>query len=127
MARKGHKVVVWEDWTWRAGGVCAITIDRERGIYERSLAGRGKSGRIEGADPAARLARRYRLTAREFEVALLLSDGASNAEIATVLRISEHTARHHTRHVLLKLGLHSRARAAAVIARHLGEAAPPVP
>jgi gamma-glutamyltranspeptidase/glutathione hydrolase len=39
MAHKGHKVVVWEDWTWRAGGVCAITIDRERGIY------------LAGADP----------------------------------------------------------------------------
>jgi gamma-glutamyltranspeptidase/glutathione hydrolase len=32
LADKGHKVVSWPDWTWRAGGVCTITIDRERGI-----------------------------------------------------------------------------------------------
>jgi gamma-glutamyltranspeptidase/glutathione hydrolase len=32
LADKGHKVVPWPDWTWRAGGVCTITIDRKRGI-----------------------------------------------------------------------------------------------
>jgi len=32
LAAKGHKVVTWPDWTWRAGGVCTITIDRARGI-----------------------------------------------------------------------------------------------
>lgn len=93
---------------------------------ERQVAAREPARRRERADPAAGLAERYCLTARELEVALLLSGGASNAAIAAALRISGHTARHHTRHVLLKLGLHSRARAAAVIARELGEAAPPV-
>jgi gamma-glutamyltranspeptidase/glutathione hydrolase len=29
---RGHRVVTWPDWTWRAGGVCAITIDRDRGV-----------------------------------------------------------------------------------------------
>jgi DNA-binding CsgD family transcriptional regulator len=70
--------------------------------------------------PGARLARQFRLTPREVEVAMLLAGGAPNAVIAKVLSISEHTARHHTRHVLIKLGLHSRARAAALIARELG-------
>ncbi len=32
LADRGHRVVTWPDWTWRAGGVCAITIDRERGV-----------------------------------------------------------------------------------------------
>ena len=32
LADKGHKVVTWPDWTWKAGGVCTITIDHERGI-----------------------------------------------------------------------------------------------
>jgi gamma-glutamyltranspeptidase/glutathione hydrolase len=32
LADKGHNVVPWPDWTWRAGGVCTITIDRERGM-----------------------------------------------------------------------------------------------
>jgi DNA-binding NarL/FixJ family response regulator len=74
-------------------------------------------------NPGMRLAERYRLTPRELEVALLLSGGASNAVIASSLRISEHTARHHTRHILVKLRLHSRARAGALIARELGGAA----
>jgi len=72
---------------------------------------------------AIRLARKYQLTPRELEVAILLSGGAPNAVIASSLRISEHTARHHTRHILVKLRLHSRARAGALIARELGGAA----
>ena len=68
----------------------------------------------------AKLARTFHLTPREVEVAMLLAGGAPNVAIAKVLSISEHTARHHTRHVLIKLGLHSRARAAALIARALG-------
>jgi DNA-binding NarL/FixJ family response regulator len=74
-------------------------------------------------NPGTRLAERYQLTPRELEVALLLSVGASNAVIASSLRISEHTARHHTRHILVKLRLHSRARAGALIARELRSAA----
>jgi len=69
-----------------------------------------------------RLAHKYHLTPRELEVALLLSGGASNTMIASSLRISEHTARHHTRHILVKLRLHSRGRAGALIARELGGA-----
>jgi gamma-glutamyltranspeptidase / glutathione hydrolase len=29
---RGHRVVTWPDWTWKAGGVCAITIDRNSGV-----------------------------------------------------------------------------------------------
>jgi gamma-glutamyltranspeptidase/glutathione hydrolase len=32
LAAMGHSVVAWPDWTWRAGGVCTIAIDRGRGI-----------------------------------------------------------------------------------------------
>jgi gamma-glutamyltranspeptidase/glutathione hydrolase len=27
LSARGHKVMAWPDWTWRAGGVCTITID----------------------------------------------------------------------------------------------------
>ncbi|HET9425589.1 MAG TPA: LuxR C-terminal-related transcriptional regulator [Gemmatimonadaceae bacterium] len=50
----------------------------------------------------------YRLTAMELRVALLLADGNSNKKIAATLGVSGHTARHHTEHVLRKLGIHSR-------------------
>jgi gamma-glutamyltranspeptidase/glutathione hydrolase len=32
LAGKGHKIVTWPDWTWKAGGVCAITIDQASGV-----------------------------------------------------------------------------------------------
>jgi gamma-glutamyltranspeptidase/glutathione hydrolase len=32
LAAKGHRVVTWPDWTWKAGGICTITIDRARGL-----------------------------------------------------------------------------------------------
>lgn len=32
LAGKGHTVVTWPDWTWKAGGVCTITIDHARGV-----------------------------------------------------------------------------------------------
>jgi DNA-binding NarL/FixJ family response regulator len=55
----------------------------------------------------------YGLTLREAEVAVLLAQGRSNSDIAEQLRISPHTARHHTQRILSKLGVHSRAAAGA--------------
>jgi DNA-binding NarL/FixJ family response regulator len=80
----------------------------------REHRGRPEPGR-NGAAPAraAYLQMRYGLTAREMEVATLLSRGRSNTAIAAALHISTHTARHHTQRVLAKLGVHSRAEAGA--------------
>ena len=60
---------------------------------------------------------RFNLTDRELEVARLLAQGRRNTAIASALGISPHTARHHTQHVLAKLGVHSRAEAAARLRR----------
>src|SRR4051794_21997492 len=68
-----------------------------------------------GDHHAFALAQRYGLSQRELGVALLLADGRSNVEIATAVKVSTHTARHHTQHVLGKLGVPSRSRAAALI------------
>jgi DNA-binding CsgD family transcriptional regulator len=51
---------------------------------------------------------RYGLTVREIQVASLLIQRLTNLEIARMLGISPHTARHHTQNVLAKLGLRSR-------------------
>lgn len=64
---------------------------------------------------ATELARRFGLTRREWDVALLLARGFSNADIAAALGVSIHTARRHVEHVLAKLGVHSRAEAGAVV------------
>jgi DNA-binding CsgD family transcriptional regulator len=57
------------------------------------------------------------LTKRELEVLGLLAEGLTNAEIADRLVVSRRTAEHHVAHILLKLGLRSRAEAAAYAIR----------
>lgn len=57
------------------------------------------------------------LTAREFEVARLVADGATNREIAEQLFISPKTVSAHVEHILAKLGMSRRAEIAAWVAR----------
>jgi DNA-binding response OmpR family regulator len=64
------------------------------------------------------LRERYGLTARQTEVARLLAEGCSNAEIASRLEMSYYTARNHTEQVLGKLGVPSRAAVGALLFGH---------
>jgi DNA-binding NarL/FixJ family response regulator len=63
--------------------------------------------------PAASVVATEELTAREVEVLRLIGRGASNAEIAAGLYVSEGTVKTHIGHVFGKLGL--RDRAAAIV------------
>jgi DNA-binding CsgD family transcriptional regulator len=61
------------------------------------------------------------LSRREYEVLRLLGGGLSNREIAARLFISPKTAEHHVSRIYAKLGVSSRAEAAAYAARNLGD------
>ena len=60
------------------------------------------------------------LTAREFEVAKLVAEGATNREIAERLVISPKTASAHIEHILAKLRVARRAEIAAWVSRPAG-------
>jgi DNA-binding CsgD family transcriptional regulator len=58
------------------------------------------------------------LTERELEVALLVSDGLTNREIADRLYVKESTIDKHLEHVRDKLDSHNRAEIVAILAQH---------
>lgn len=64
------------------------------------------------------------LSERELEVLQLLVGGASTDAIAASLFVSSHTVRSHVRHILEKLGAHSKLEAVAIALR-TGIIAPP--
>jgi DNA-binding NarL/FixJ family response regulator len=69
--------------------------------------------RGSAAPPAVRL-----LTPRELEVLRLLAEGVDQREIAERLVISSKTVATHIQHILVKLGVHSRAQAVAAAHRY---------
>ncbi len=65
------------------------------------------------------------LTAREFEVARLIGEGLTNAEIADALGIAPKTASSHVEHILAKLGASRRAEIATWASHVQSRPAPP--
>ena len=109
--------------------------DTPRAIDEAraAIAGFERLGAVRAIDRAAALLRRLGapmrtrsadsqdravadLSAREREVLDLIRQGSTNAEIAARLYISPKTAEHHVSRILAKLGVRTRAEAAAVAA-----------
>ncbi|MFI5931238.1 response regulator [Actinoplanes sp. NPDC051494] len=76
--------------------------------------------------PRHRPARLDDLTPRENEVFVLLAGGATNAEIATALRLGETTVKTHVSRVLMKIGARDRTQA-VVLAYELGVVRPGLP
>ena len=58
------------------------------------------------------------LTPKEREVAEFICMGYTNADIAKLLFISEHTVKDHTKKIYPKLGVHSRLELATYVSKH---------
>jgi len=66
------------------------------------------------------------LTEREWQVMRCLIDGLSTQEIADRLCVQRSTARTHVQNLLIKLGVHSRLQAVALMTAHASEVSWPV-
>ena len=62
----------------------------------------------ESVEGVRRPSENIRLSAREHEVLQWIAAGKTNAEIAVILGISPHTAKHHVANVIEKLGVENR-------------------
>jgi PAS domain S-box-containing protein len=115
-----------KDGTWRVVDVVAnnllhnpavkgIIID----IREISRRFRDEGAWVEVAAASA-MAKEYHLTESEHRVLTLITEGQSNPQIAEQLVVSTSTVRFHVSSILRKLGVTSRAEAAAIaVRRHL--------
>jgi DNA-binding CsgD family transcriptional regulator len=83
-----------------AGRLGMVPLRRRAGELSASLAGQAPGP----------------LTAREREIAVLVSHGLTNRQIAAAAHISERTAENHVQHILVKLGFVTRAQIAAWVA-----------
>ena len=104
LARAG--LVALQDLGATAAATAAARRLRERGVQGLSRGPRAATTRTP-----------YGLTARQLEVLGLLASGLRNSEIAASMVLSERTVDHHVSAVLAKLGVQTRAQAAAVAVR----------
>ena len=119
---------VWEaTWARLDLANCLTRLNRFADAVALAVEARAVASRLdsrplaERADALHRMARGHGsvdepwrpLTAREFEVARLITEGLTNAEIARELSIASKTASSHVEHILAKLGASRRAEIAA--------------
>lgn len=95
----------------------AQSLAREAIKQRRRLAGQAR--RVSGQPAQDDVGR---LTGREREVALLVTQGLTNRQIAQRLHVTEKTVEMHLSRVFTKLGVHSRAAVAGTVAHSQGAA-----
>jgi ATP/maltotriose-dependent transcriptional regulator MalT len=93
-----------------------LEIEAARSCFER-LGARAEARRA-AALVSSRSDRPAGLTAREAEVLRLIATGKSNRDVAAMLVVSEHTVARHVQNIYAKLGVSSRAAAAAFAVEH---------
>jgi len=122
---------IWEaTWARLDLGTCLVRANRYGEALvvleqvRQTALGLGSTPVLERADELVKLARArggevepwHPLSAREFEVAKLIADGLTNAEIGDELFVSPKTVSAHVEHMLAKLGVARRAEIAAWVA-----------
>ncbi|OYW46649.1 MAG: DNA-binding response regulator [Novosphingobium sp. 12-63-9] len=102
----------------------SVRLEQQDGALELVLVAQYRENevliRLNEIDPrghADRLRKRLGLTEREAEVLLWISYGKSNADISEVLTISPRTVQKHLERIYEKLGVETRAAAAAIAIR----------
>jgi two-component system, NarL family, response regulator len=124
----GAKIIVYSVLTGdedvyqalQSGAVTFITKDISDEELVQTIRDVHAGGRPIPPDIARKLADRLTtstLTPREVEVLSLVASGNRNKEIAAALSISEDTVQGHMKHILAKLGVNDRTRAAVVAAQ----------
>lgn len=104
----------------QSGAITFLTKDTPDEELVQTIRDVHAGGRPIPQDIARKLADRLNqssLTPREIEVLSLVARGNRNKEIAYALSISEETVQGHMKHILTKLGVNDRTRAAVVAAR----------
>lgn len=95
-----------------AAGEAMLSPRATRTLLDRFTEREPADARTRAAEAAASLAK---LTPREREVAGMVGDGASNAEIARALFMSETTVKTHVGHLFTKLDVDNRVKVALVV------------
>ena len=124
----GAKIIVYSVLTGdedvyqalQSGAVTFITKDISDEELVQTIRDVHSGGRPIPPDIARKLADRLTtssLTPREVEVLSLVASGNRNKEVAFALSISEETVQGHMKHILAKLGVNDRTRAAVVAAQ----------
>jgi non-specific serine/threonine protein kinase len=98
---------------WKAGqALTAAEAEAEANAFLAAF------GTAPGTNPPGDQSGNHGLTRRELDVLRLLAEGRSDQEIADTLFVSRRTAATHVANIYRKLGLSSRAAAAAFAVRH---------
>jgi two-component system NarL family response regulator len=101
----------------QSGAVTFLTKDTPDEELVHTIRAVHSGGRPIPPDIARTLADRLtqsQLTAREIEVLTLVAKGLRNKEIGATLAIAEETVQSHMKHILSKMGVNDRTRAAVV-------------